>query len=307
MRNFSFATYFFVFTTVLLMNSCVLFYDYAELAPAEIPNVHNQAEDFEAAGNYKKAAKAYGKLAMNHNNKEEKAIFFAKQARCLLLANKINAAKESYEKLLKSYPLYISYEDTVENLRQLAACFEQGKGTFLGMKDEAAAASIYEQIVRESPSIHVSLNDRLKLAELLKKTKNTEEAANTYQAILRKDPMQHEVRFELAKLLERFSRKGDGDGRKLRAAIREINTFLQSVDENHPKRKSAERLLRKAKDTQARKFLEQAKFYLQRRHRRPDAARRYLLDIERNFPDTKAAEEAKKILAEQFPENSVEK
>ena len=286
---------------LLLCNSCTFMFDQPPYESVdEIREMHSSAEAAEAAGRYKQAAKTYGRLARMYTEKANVALLLSKQARCQLLAGKIHLAKESYEKLLTGYPLYISYEQTVDELRQLADCFENGKGTFLGIRDEHTAAAIYELIVRETPAIHVSLKDRMKLAELLLEINNPEEAANVYQGILKKDPAQNEVRLDFALLLEKFSRKGDGDGRKLRAAVREAETFLARAEAEHPRRVEAEELLKNAQETQAERLLTQAKFYLLRRHRRPDAARRYLLDIVRDFPQTRAAEEAKSILLAEF-------
>jgi len=285
---------------LILFNSCTFMFEQPYESVDEIREMHASAEAAEAAGRYKQAAKAYGRLAKMYTEKANVALSLSKQARCQLLAGKIHVAKESYETLLTGYPLYISYEQTVDQLRQLADCFENGKGTFLGIRDEHTASAIYELIVRETPSIHVSLKDRMKLAELLLKIDKPEEAANVYQAILKKDPTQNDIRLKFALLLEEFSRRGDGDGRKLRAAVREANTFLSKAAADHPHRAEAEKLLQNAQETQAERLLIQARFYLLPRHRRPDAARRYLLDIVKEFPQTRAAEEARSILLTEF-------
>jgi outer membrane protein assembly factor BamD (BamD/ComL family) len=285
---------------LIFLNACTFMFEQPQESAAEIREMHATAENLEAAGRYKQAAKAYGRLARMYTEKANIALLLSKQARCQLLAGKIHVSKENYEKLLVQYPLYVSYEQIVDQLRQLADCFENGKGTFLGLCDDHTAAAIYELIVREAPSIHVSLKDRIKLAELLLKINRPEDAANAYQEILKKDPTQAEIRLELALLLEKFSRSGDGDGRKLRAAIREANSFLIKAADDHPRRQEAEDLLQSARETQADRLLTQANFYLLKRHHRPDAAKRYLLDIVKEFPQTKAAEEAKIILLKEF-------
>lgn len=284
----------------LLLSGCASLWQKNIESAEEVQEMHSSAENAEAAGRYREAAKIYGRLSRIYTEKANIALLLSKQARCQLLAGKIHVAKESYEALMKGYPLYISYEQTVENLRQLADCFEHGKGTFLGLRDEQTAAAIYELIVRETPAIHVSLRHRLKLAELQMEIGNPEEAANAYQSILKQDPEQHEVRLKFARLLEEFSRKGDGDGRKLRAAIREAKTFLSKTPADHPGRPEAEKLLQNAQETQSDRLLVQAKFYLKPRHRRPEAARRYLLDIVKEFPQTPAAQEAKDLLHSEF-------
>ncbi|MFA6929178.1 MAG: tetratricopeptide repeat protein [Lentisphaeria bacterium] len=285
---------------LLFLNSCTSLWQQNPDTIDEIQVRQTTAETAETAGHYKKAAKIYGQLSKLYTEKANIAFLLAKQAKCQLLAGKIHVAKENYEALIKGYPLYMSYEKTVDELRQLADCFEFGKGTFLGIHDKQTATAIYELIVRETPAIHVSLKDRLKLAELLLEIDNPEEAANVYQAILKKDPEQNDVRLKFALLLERFSRRGDGDGRKLRAAVREAHTFLAKTPAQHPGRAQAEQLLRNAQETQADRLLIQARFYLKRRHRRPDAAKRYLLDITREFPGTRAAQDAKDILRADF-------
>ena len=297
------------FTTLLLIAAlffclpgCTFLYESRVEDPDTLQHLHYQAEQAESEGRYKAAAKAYGRLARAHSEKANIAELYARRAKCQLLAGKINPAKQSYEELLKAYPLYISYEQTVEELRQLAECFENGKGTFLGLRDPHNATDIYQTIVRETPAVHVSLKDRMKWAELLLKTDRQEEAANTYQGILKQDPEQHEARLKFAELLEKFSRQGDGDGRKLRAAAREINTFLQKTQTDHPDREKAEALLLKVQNTAAARLLAQAKFYMLPRHKKDEAAKRYLVDLVREFPHTEAAVEAKQILEQKFQE-----
>ena len=284
----------------LCLPGCTFLYESRATHPEDLQPLRLQAEQAEAEGRYKVAAKAYGKLARVSISKAVAAKFYARRAKCQLLAGKINPAKASYEELLKNYPLYISYEQTVEELRQLAECFESGKGTFLGLRDPYNAVDIYQTIVRETPAVHVSLKDRMKLAELLLKIGRQEEAANVYKGILKQDPEQHETRLKLAVLLEEFSHKGDGDGRKLRAATREINAFLQKTDAAHPNRADAEALLLKMQNTEATRMLNLAKFYMLPRHKRDETAKKYLVDLIREFPNTEAAKEARQILEEKF-------
>lgn len=262
-----------------------------------------EAEYQEVTGNYRKAAKFYRAAKKLSKSRLQSATLQNKIADSLLLAGKIHRAREAYELLMKEYPLFVRYEQVIEKLRQLADCYEQGKGTFLGLKDPHAAVAVYELIVRETPAIHVSLNDRNKLVNLLLQLDREDEAANVYLAILKANPGHTETRLKLARLLLRLSSQGDGDGRKLRSAAREATVFLQTAPEQHPDRQEAESILRQAHEIQGARLLQQAKFYLMKTHNRPDAARRYLHDTLREFADTLAAAEAKTLLQQHFPDS----
>lgn len=263
-----------------------------------------EAEYHETTGNYRKAAKFYQAAKKLSGSRRQTAALQNKVADCLLLAGKIHRAREAYELLLKEYPLFVRYDQAIEKLRQLADGYEQGKGTFLGLKDPHAAVAVYELIIRETPAVHVSLNDRYKLVSLLLQLDREEEAANVYLAILKADPSQAETRLRLARLLLRLSSKGDGDGRKLRAAAREATAFLATVADKHPDRQEAESILRQAHEIQGARVLQQARFYLMKTHYRPEAARRYLHDTLRDYADTLAATEARTLLQQHFPDSA---
>lgn len=263
-----------------------------------------EAEYHETAGNFRKAAKFYQAAKKLSKSRRQTATLQNKMADCLLLAGKIHRAREAYELLLKEYPLFVRYDQAIEKLRQLADCYEQGKGTFLGIKDPHAAVAVYELIIRETPAIHVSISDRYKLVSLLRQLDREEEAANVYLAILKADPSHAETRLHLARLLLRLSSKGDGDGRKLRGAAREAAVFLATVPDSHPDRQEAESILRQAHEIQGARVLQQAKFYMMKTHYRPEAARRYLHDTQRDYADTLAAAEARMLLQQHFPDSA---
>jgi tetratricopeptide (TPR) repeat protein len=273
-----------------------------EYTPAELQSWQKEAESQELSGEHAAAAKTYRRLGGASKDQTQKIQCLYKEAENLLLAGKIHKSHAAFTRLLRNYTLFVPYNNIVESLRQLADCFEHGKGTFLGISDEYTASKIYDLIVTETPAVHVSLHDRLKLAELLLATDRPEEAANHYYDILRKEPQLHDLRLKFAALLMELSRQSDGDGRKLRAAVREANIFLANTPEDHPGRPQAQEILQTALENTAARLLTQAKFYLQKRHRRPEAARRYLHDICKNFPDTSAAAEARELLRTEFQE-----
>ena len=244
---------------------------------------------------YVEAAKIYRRMARYEKNRARSAAYLLRGADCLMQAKKGHRALEEYTNLLENYPLYVPYEHVVEQLRQLAEWFIVGDGTFLGIKDKDTGIQIYELIIREAPAVQVTLKDRLRLAELLEGSGRGEEAVVVYQAILRQEPGNWDVRAKLALLFLKLSKNGDGDGAKLRAAVREANIVLQG-NPNNPLSKELKRLCRDAEAEEAERLLKNGEFYLLPAHRRPTAARRYMHDVIMKYPDSNAAKEARRLL-----------
>ena len=244
---------------------------------------------------YVEAAKIYRRMARYEKNRARSAAYLLRGADCLMQAKKGHRALEEYTNLLENYPLYVPYEHVVEQLRQLAEWFIVGDGTFLGIKDKDTGIQIYELIIREAPAVQVTLKDRLRLAELLEGSGRGEEAVVVYQAILRQEPGNWDVRAKLALLFLKLSKNGDGDGAKLRAAVREANIVLESNPDN-PLAKDLKKLCRDAEAEEAERLLKNGQFYLLPAHRRPTAARRYMHDVIMKYPDSNAAKEARRLL-----------
>ncbi|MBR0457601.1 MAG: tetratricopeptide repeat protein [Victivallales bacterium] len=253
------------------------------------------AEEYVAKEKFKKAAKAYRKLAKRVPDTMSKASFFLKEADCIFEAGKTQYAAELYQKLMQEYPLYIPYQHVVERLRILAERYVDGNGTFWGIRDSSQAIKLYYLIIQEAPALNVSLQDRERLAELLIQNDRAEEAVAVYQEILKQNPALDDVRLKLALLFINLSKSGDGDGSKVRAAIRHAEMILKR-NPSYERKDEVRQLIEEATESQANQLLETAKFYLVKSHFKADAARYYLQDVLSRFPYSHAALEAKNIL-----------
>lgn len=253
------------------------------------------ATESEKQGEYKRAARLFRKLGNNTQSPQLKAAYLLRQADCFFAARKVRKALPLYKELIERYPLYIPYEHVVKQLRALAESFVDGNGTFLGLRDKTAAIETYELIIQGAPSIHVSLADRQRLAELLVNEHRPEEAIAVYQAILKQDAKLAGVRADVAMLLFDMSKRGDGDGSKLRMAVRQAEMALQQ-DPSQPRNRELLDLISQSKQIQAQRSLDKAVFYLKPTHKNIVSARRYLHDLIREYPDTTAAQEARRIL-----------
>ncbi len=262
-----------------------------------------QAEECQDRGDYKKAAKLYRKAAALQSDEAKKAEFLYLRAQSLLQAHKVHDALEAYTDLLENHLYQIPLENALEQLRRLADDFQQGRGTFLGLKDLQAAIHVYKIIVLHQPDVRRSLDDRMVLAAKQEQDSDVEGAVATYQEILKALPGDPDARFRLAALLDKTAGKRDGDGELSRAAIREAKRFLQDAGPNDPRRSEAEGFLSKAQEREASRLWERATFYLGKYHSKPQIARRYLLDLRRDYPDTEAGRKARLLLSEKFPED----
>lgn len=277
--------------------------DSKELSIFAATKAYNKdAEMHLAEKEYAKAAKCYGKIEKIQENDADKAQYLYLAAQNYLRGKKNYSAKKCYVRLLENYIYHIPLENVLEQLRELADAYERGEGTTFGLKDPDAAIEIYKFIIRHEEAIQQSLDDRLTLAAKLEKARKPEEAVNTYQEIIKQLPNDPDTRYRLARLLDNMASEGDSDGVRSRAATREAKKFLSIASANDPRRDEAERIIKVSREREGERLLERATFYLVKYHRKPDVARRYLMDIRRDYSDTPAGERAEQLLNENFPE-----
>ncbi len=261
-----------------------------------------EAEECLEREDYKGAAKIYGKAAKIQEEESKKAEFLFLQAQNLLRAKKPHAALEAYTNLLENHLYHIPLEIVMEQLRQLADDFQNGRGTFLGMDDPITSIQIYTMLIRYQADVTRSLDDRLVLAAKQKEEGMVEEAVETYQQILKVLPSNPDARYGLARLLDDTAAKRDGDGTIGKAAVREARRFLADANPEDPRREDASRIIQDCREREAERLWERAQFYLSQYHYKPQVARRYLIDLQRDYDDTPAGRRAKLQLAELFPE-----
>ena len=167
----------------------------------DIQNLKIEAGEKWADDDFTGAAKIYRKIAKKIDKPAEKAEMLLREAECYFEANKTHLASEAFRAIMKDYALYVPYTVVVERLRTLAERYADGNGTFWGIRDRSTAIELYFLILTDAPSIHVSLDDRLRLAELLKQDGREEEAVVVYQDALKMNPGLDDVRLEQALLL----------------------------------------------------------------------------------------------------------
>ena len=261
----------------------------------EIRVFQQKGEIAEADGSLKKAARCYHKVAIREKDPRRKAEWYQREAECWFAAKKTEKAYRAYRQLLKNYPLYVSYELAVPHLREIAERYVDGNGTFWGLRDKSVAVEVYELLLREVPSIRESMQDRLRLVALYEELHRWEEAVLEYQQILSRSPMSDEVRLKFVKLLMLLSKRGDGDGSRLRAAQRHARTILEHQPSEEIRSETQE-ILEECRGQEAQRLLDLAKFYLSKAQYRPKVSKGYLQELIAKYAGTSAAKEGETLL-----------
>lgn len=256
-----------------------------------------QAQQAEADKKFKAAAKKYHKLAEKIGERNIQATLFLREALCWKSAGKVQDAFDCYKNLIQQYPLYISYEEVVPQLRELAQAFVDGNGTFLGIRDKETAIAVYKLIILETPANSASQKDRINMAKLQVEIGKIEEAINTYADLLRNYPLNQDARLEMSQLLMELSRESDGDGSRLRAAERHAKIILEQ-NPNYPRKEEVQALIEDAREREAQRMLDMANFYLRKSHYRPEAAKRYINELILQYQGSASAWKAKRLLDE---------
>ena len=262
-----------------------------------------RAQEYLDAGKYVKAAEQYRRAAKLQTTAEKRAGYLLHEAENLLVGKKTHRARQVYLELVNNYRFYIPLHSVLEQMRELADNFEHGRGTMLHLPDPAAAIEIYQKIVECQPGGEQSLPDRLVLGKKLESDGQGAKAVSLYQETVKLLPENADVRLALAQCLSGLARKSDGAGELSRAAMREAESFLKLASPEDPRRALVTEILARAQNDEAARLLARAEFYLVKYHYRPEVARRYLLDILRDYPESTSVDRVKELLAQYFPED----
>jgi len=257
-----------------------------------------KAQSLESRGKWRAAAKRYRKAEKYAAEDRERADFVFRRGECFFRAEQPYPAYEAYKQALASYPMFVPFEQVIDRLRGLAEQFAEGRGAPLGLSNRGIAIEVYELILKKAPAGKKAPADALRLGQLQAETKQSELAVLTYRDLIKRHPLSEQAataRVEIAELLLELSQEGDGDGRLVRQARRELETVLAKAPKDE-RREEAEALLSKADERQADALCGLGEFYLRDSHQRLSAARRYLHDVVREYPSTKSATMAKALL-----------
>ncbi|QSH40164.1 outer membrane protein assembly factor BamD [Lentisphaerota bacterium ZTH] len=210
------------------------------------------------------------------------------------------------EKLLAGYPSEVDFGKMVDREYELADLY------FNGHRDPAfwslrwvpwltgpdKSIEMYSKALKHAPFAKSAPRARLRLAVLLIEKDKFDDAMKQLRKLIKDTPTSRYCKYaylELGNALFELSKRGDGDGKYNREALKVFKEFK----EKYPKAAEndwIDKCLLKSKDIQAKRMLGIAKFY--NRIGRTAPAERYLNDILLKYPDSKSADKSEEILTE---------
>lgn len=257
-----------------------------------------RARRFEKKGRLAKAAKTYLRMADIAANAKARTFARTRAGDMFYQSDKYTAARDAYKEALSEAAGHIRYGHVLGQLRKLVGKFESGAGRWFGGNLSAAIETL-ELILETSPLGEHAAADRLKLADLHRKSSDYEQATAAYRVLVHQYPRKPEAqdaRFRLAQMLLKRGRLGDRDGSLHQEAETLVKRYMAAAPESDEHRAEAEELLEEIHEFQARRILEKARFYTWELHRRPEAARRYLAMLDKPpYEGTTAAARSEEI------------
>ncbi len=256
-----------------------------------------QAARLEGEGSFKAAARVYRRMAAAATSPSNRAFALVRQADCHFAAEQFHASWQAYDAALKETRARLSYAHILGRLRLLASGFLRGEGAFLGMRNVGQAIDVYERILEVAPSGPQASADRLLLAGLYAERGDLEDAKILYREVIKRNPGSPDsmqARIAIGKLLVQDLQRSDADGQ----LAREARSHLSAVEVAEASEAAGQIsvLLRQTSEALATRLYNLGEFYTRQAHYRPAAARRYLADVKRQYPDTQAAVKAAELL-----------
>ena len=211
---------------------------------------------------------------------------------------------KAIEALLTHYPDYANFQELVEREYELGTGYYRGtrEPAYWQLRwiplltDDNKCAEIYAAALKRAPFLSQAPAARLRLAHLLDEEGKTKASLEQYRLILKDYPESRECRYAMLALangLLILAERGDGDGQLLAEACEVMLKFRKTYPKA-PENAWVDRHLLLYQDAQGKRLLDMAQYYDQ--NGRTDAARRYLAQILRDYPESESAQSAEKML-----------
>lgn len=258
---------------------------------AEAASLMQQAADFEAAGNFTRAAATYRNIVRRYPVSPSASAAQFRLAELLDQSGNANRAFEAYQKLVEDYPQSREFD------RALAAKLAIAD-SHLERRRHERAGEMYQAILQAAPFANFAAEAQFKLGQTFENRREYEQAIAAYQVILDRyansdyaDDALYQIGF--VQLTEAQSRSQD-----LSAAIDARNTFEEFLMEfpDSEKAPQARDNLNRMMGREATDLMSIARFYDRNSNYR--AAVIYYADLVRRQPGTDDAKLASERIEE---------
>ncbi|MBI3723088.1 outer membrane protein assembly factor BamD [bacterium] len=258
-------------------------------------------------GNFAAAAEAFEK-AYNRTPRSaraEQALYWTADA--AMKGGRYEHALETYERLLKQYPATEHYPEALEKIFQVAKLFVEEKAEkpswFLRIDrpDRDYGIEALERFVKQRDHHPLAPEALFLVGEAHLKANEPELAIESWQRLVKEYPASDWSKAAEYKIALAFLALNYGveyDKRPLMTALRRLRSYVRKYPTGDHVQEAEERVA-KLEDDLARHDLGIAKRYARDDHYA--SAQIYLTSVRREYPRTKAAEEAK-VLAKEWPD-----
>lgn len=255
-------------------------------------------------GKYKKVAKYCKKQSNNSElSVTARADNTIVMADCYALNGNREDAVEGYLRVLTYDRLYVNTSDVVRKLYAIACEYRDGVDTFMGFSYNQEAIDILIQLHLNAPGHELAPKILLDLIRIYVDTEDYGAAIVQVYAMSKKYPLSIESQesfFLLAKCYYNMALKYDQDGDNARQAMILMQDFITYYPK-HPLAERARTAIAEMQNLLAGYLYHKALFYWEAKYayqRKPEAARRYLYDMLREYPQSDYTEQAKELIAQ---------
>ena len=268
--------------------------------------LYDAAYKLYADGKYYDAGKKFEEVELEADNPLIRANALRAQIGAWKMCGLLYREYTAIEKLLENYPEYADAGQLAAREYEIAELYYQGKRepAFWQLRwvpwlhDSDKSIEIYTKALTRAPFAEWSPAAALRLAYLLDREGMKKEAAAQLENFVSNYPSSEHYKYGLLALANAYmdlASAGDGDGKYISLAFDRLLEFQKKF----PGDKENEWVVRQIaqyRDMQSARLLELAGFYS--RSGRTDATERYLAKILADYPDSKSAPAAEKMMLE---------
>jgi outer membrane protein assembly factor BamD (BamD/ComL family) len=272
----------------------------------EAVRVYDEGSLAYKSGEYYRAANLFEDARILADSPTIKANALRSSAEAWQKCNMLYREFKAIEALLTGYPEYADFK------KLTAREYELGKAFYNGQREPAywhlrwipwltgdnKCIEIYNAVLKHAPFSPEAPGARLRLAHLHDEAGQMKQSLEQYRIILRDFPESRAARYAMLSLANGLlivAEQGDGDGKY----ITEVLDILQNFRKKYPDASElswVNRQMIRCRNLLAKRSFDMALYYKQ--NGKPDAARRYLAIVLRDYPECTIAPQAEKMLLE---------
>lgn len=262
------------------------------------------AVDAAKKGEYYDAAEYYMDARLYADDPVLKANSIKKAASAYRKAGYLYEEFQCLQRLIKSFPGYINYTDTVQREFEIGNEYFEGhrdpefRWFFKWIEGEDKTSEIYRTALKNAPYSPYAPETRLRYGRLCVENDKIDEGLKSLRKTIKMYPdtkAQKYAYLELANALVQLAEYGDGDGRYGNEAIKTLTEFREKYPDDVENRWIKRKIL-ELTDITAEKYYKLAEFYNERG--RAEVAERYLGKVIRKYPTAENIKKTEQLLSE---------